>query len=469
MPSPAPMLPTQIPATGYASSLLTSFHQLPDAIVVLSGGGTVQQVNTQCETLLNRKAAVLQDTYFRELFLPEDRLPVDSFLLHARETQSIQTAEFRVARSEGLICTISWSVYWSAAEDLFVGSGRDVSESVNARQSLLAKEQLFQALIDNSFDILALTDESGNYLYVSDTLTDSYGYSKGQLLGVNCFTLIHPEDLPNIQAKNSLLHAQKKVHVPPYRFLSATGEWVWTEAIVTNQLSHPGINGIVICARNIHQQFNTEKKLKEMQLLEALREGEEKERSRIARDLHDGISGLIAAAKMHFETMGNQSVAIHQLPGFQQGMELLQKASIAVRQTSHNLMPEILLENGLAEALQRYCANVSYDELKLAFFSLGTIRRLPSQFELSLYRIAQELIGNIIRHAKADEAIIQLSQHEAHLTLAIEDNGQGFTIGHHGSGTGLSSIRRRVAAMNGTMEIQSAPGKGTQVYLEFET
>ena len=462
-------LPPTQPATWVENNGMISFQQFPDALVALSADGAIQHVNGHFEGLAGRKAADLHGIPFRDILVPEDRPVADSFFHNSAANKTVKNVVLRLAGKDDTVYHVSWSSYWSAADGLIICSGRDVTEFVNARQNLMAKEQLFQALIDNSFDILALTDANGNYLYVSDTLSLSYGYAKDELLGVNCFTLIHPDDLPRISAHNNLLQQQKKVQVPPYRFRTATGEWHWTEAIVTNQLGHPDINGIVICARNVHQQYNTEKKLKEMQLLEALREGEEKERTRIARDLHDGVSGLIAAAKMHFETIGNQSAAIREWNGFLQGMQLLEKAANAVRRTSHNLMPEILLENGLAEALQRYCDNVRNEELDMAFIAIGNINRFPIQFELSLYRIAQELIGNIIRHAKATEAILQVSQHNAIFSLTIEDNGQGFCPDQPGSGTGLSSIRRRVSAMNGSMEIRSARGSGTQVYLEFAT
>jgi PAS domain S-box-containing protein len=295
-----------------------------------------------------------------------------------------------------------------------------------------------------------------------------FGYQEGALLGKNCFDFIHPEDLPRIREQFSvLLCHNKKIQVPPYRFRKADGEWLWMEAIVSNQLNHPDIQGVVVSVRDIHQQVIAEGKVKEMQLLQALMEGEEKERSRIARDLHDGIAGMIAAAKMHFSALSSKVSHVLENRSYIQGMDLLEHASAQVRRTSHNLMPEIVLENGLAKALERYCANVSNDSLQLVFLSVGEIERHTTGFDLALYRIAQELIHNIIRHSKATQALVQLTQNDNMLTLSIEDNGNGFSTHIITEGTGLGSIRKRVEAMKGQLEISSERNKGTQVYLEF--
>lgn len=217
------------------------------------------------------------------------------------------------------------------------------------------------------------------------------------------------------------------------------------------------------------QQLKSIQQQKELQLLQALMQGEEKERSRIAKDLHDGVAGMLAAVKMHFSSMPG-SDNLMQVEGYQQGMKLLNEATQEIRKTSHNLMPEVLLQHGLDEALRRYCNNVNNSKvLQIQYDSWGQVDRFNDSFELSVYRIVQELVNNIIKHSKATQAIVQLSQQDDVLAISIEDNGVGFSNNENGKdGMGLRSLQSRIKAMNGKLEMESSQQSGVSAYLEFE-
>ena len=452
------------------ASPMFEFDEFPEVLIALTESGVVHAVNKTGQDLLGYSVNELDGRNMDEFVFPEDCEKTREFLKSIRQKDSVKCFENRLLRKNGSIFYISWSSYWSGKQQLIIMSGRDVSDYIFTQKTRFAKEHLFQAMIENSFDLLALTDAEGRYLYVSDTFHDMFGYQTTDLLGTVCFSYMHPDDLPRIMSENTVMQTEaKKIYVSPYRFRDAAGNWLWIESVVTNQLNHPDIRGIVVSARDVTNQFNTEAKLKEMQLLKALQEGEEKERSRIARDLHDEISGMIAAAKMQFSSLTAQAPEIAASDGYQQGMDLLTNAALQVRRTSHNLMPEILLENGLTIALQRYCSSISCESLTIEYFSLGENRRYSPAFELSLYRIAQEIIGNVLKHSGAAKALVQLSQHQNVLSLTIEDNGRGFCRDDKMKGTGLHSIKKRVEAMNGFLEIQSDLGNGTNVYLEFES
>jgi signal transduction histidine kinase len=224
--------------------------------------------------------------------------------------------------------------------------------------------------------------------------------------------------------------------------------------------------------RKLHQrQLIAIQQEKEIQLLQALMQGEEKERSRIAKDLHDGVAGMLAAVKMHFSSLSLQSPELLQANEYRQGVKLLDEASVEVRKTSHNLMPEVLLQHGLDKALQRYCSSISNaHSLRVQYDSWGEIGRFKDGFELSVYRIVQELLNNIIKHSKAKQAIVQVSQQNDILSITVEDNGVGFGDNNlHLDGMGLKSLKARAAAINGKLELETAPGSGVSAYMEFET
>ncbi|MBO9611277.1 MAG: hypothetical protein J7619_01210 [Dyadobacter sp.] len=207
---------------------------------------------------------------------------------------------------------------------------------------------------------------------------------------------------------------------------------------------------------------------KELQLLQALMQGEEKERSRIAKDLHDGVAGMLAAVKMHLSSTGSADGLLKE-DGYRQGMNLLDEATDEIRKTSHNLMPEVLLRHGLDVALSRYCERVSSNKaLKIQYDSWGEIDRFADSFELSVYRIVQELLNNIIKHSKASHGMVQLTQQDDLLSISIEDNGVGLaTGGNDQGGMGLHSLQSRIKAMNGKIDIKESED-GFAAYLEFE-
>ena len=215
--------------------------------------------------------------------------------------------------------------------------------------------------------------------------------------------------------------------------------------------------------RSVHQK-------KELQLLQALMQGEEKERNRIAKDLHDGVAGMLAAVKMHFSNLTPRENEVENQAGYRQGMKLLDEAVHEIRKTSHNLMPEVLLQHGLDKALARYCNSISHaSTLLIQYDAIGNISRYVENFELSVYRMLQELLHNIIKHSGASEAIVQISEQYNMLAITIEDNGIGFDQDNvDATGMGLLNLQARVKALNGRMDLQTGIGSGVNVYLEFE-
>jgi signal transduction histidine kinase len=222
--------------------------------------------------------------------------------------------------------------------------------------------------------------------------------------------------------------------------------------------------------RRHQQQLQHLQQEKEIQLLQALMQGEEKERSRIAKDLHDGVAGMLAAAKMQLSSLSLKNHELTENKEFQQAIKLLNDSTHEVRLTSHNLMPEMLMRYGLNEALRRYCSNISNEYLlKVRYESWGHIKRYINTFELSVYRIVQELLNNVLKHSKATEAFVQLSVKEETLFIFIEDNGIGFQQPVPREGMGLQSLQARIKAMNGRFEVETSGNRGVSAYLEFAT
>lgn len=232
---------------------------------------------------------------------------------------------------------------------------------------------------------------------------------------------------------------------------------------------------ILLYWNNFHKQTLQAEKIRnlrqEIQIasLQAMVNGEEKERSRIARELHDGIGGTLGAIRTRVSAMVRKYTTAHTNDDFTELMQMLEEASADLRKTAHNLMPEILLQEGLAKASQLFCERLRKGHmLQINTEIWGKVRRLPGDVELTAYRIIQELLHNILKHAGATQALVQIVFHESQLCITVEDNGRGMPANAgHKEGIGLKTIQERVKLMNGQIDTVSTPGQGTSVYIEL--
>lgn len=208
----------------------------------------------------------------------------------------------------------------------------------------------------------------------------------------------------------------------------------------------------------------------EINRLNATIDGEERERARLARDIHDGIGGLLGAARMSLGLLGRKHGWLLTDDNFTGGVQLVDDAATELRKTAHNMMPAVLLESGLGQAVQQFCNQVINGySINLHTEIIGPEKRLAAGFELGVFRIVQELVHNILKHAHATNAFVQLAFRPGGLDVTVEDDGIGIKpdMNNHNKGMGLKSIRERASAINGTCEINSHHGKGTSVFLEF--
>ncbi|MGZ8545345.1 MAG: tetratricopeptide repeat-containing sensor histidine kinase, partial [Flavisolibacter sp.] len=204
--------------------------------------------------------------------------------------------------------------------------------------------------------------------------------------------------------------------------------------------------------------------------LQAMITGQETERSRIARDLHDGLGGLFSTIKMYFSSLAHEQPQLSKNTLFIKSMELADSASLEMRRIAHNLMPETLVRLGLVNAVQDLCDQINIGGLlKISFQVYGMEQRLNSNVEMVLFRILQEILNNIIKHAHATEVIIQFNKHPDRLTITIEDNGRGFNVAEVSGKdhAGIQTIQSRVDYLNGHLNIESTQGIGTTVVMEF--
>lgn len=202
--------------------------------------------------------------------------------------------------------------------------------------------------------------------------------------------------------------------------------------------------------------------------LQAVLDGEENERARIGRQLHDDVMVSFSIAKINLAALPNEYPAIKTSSVFENLSRQLNQTGVKIRQTAHNLMPDALLTEGLLFAIGYFCNGINKtSELQVRFQHYGTLPELPTETQVNLYRIVQELVQNVVKHAHASEVLVQLYCREEAMSITVDDDGIGISDPEKAeAGLGLKSIRSRLKVMGGEMDIRSVEPHGTAVHIE---
>jgi two-component system, NarL family, sensor kinase len=199
----------------------------------------------------------------------------------------------------------------------------------------------------------------------------------------------------------------------------------------------------------------------------AVIEAEEGERQRIARDLHDGIGQMMSAAKMNLSAFESDVnfVNADQKRSLEKVIGLMDESCREIRSVSHNMMPNVLLRNSLAAALKDFIDKLDKKTIEVRLYTEGLDERLDANVETVLYRVIQECVNNVIKHSAATTLDISMTRDKEGISATIEDNGKGFDSTDPGKfdGIGLKNIVTRIEYLKGTVEFDSAPGRGTVV------
>ncbi|MBX2952526.1 MAG: sensor histidine kinase [Leadbetterella sp.] len=218
-------------------------------------------------------------------------------------------------------------------------------------------------------------------------------------------------------------------------------------------------------------QFAAEKLKLQTGITSAIVEAEETERIRLAKELHDGVGPMLSLAKIQLETAMNQTQfhSIEQESLFKNANTMIDDAASEIRTVSHDLMPNALLMHGLVSAVREFVNRLSLTgKVKISLDVANLDERLPQLTETVLYRVLQELIGNVIKHSEASSVQIQLIRHDYELIMVIEDDGKGFDTSQMANfkGIGLKNIISRIDFLHGKVNFDSNPHRGTTVIVE---
>lgn len=298
------------------------------------------------------------------------------------------------------------------------------------------------------------------------------------------YKLAFEQMILSIDAKDSLLHKEKvgkmNSHELQYRISERERQLAYNQLTIAQQqhkiqnhyLLIGGISSAsLIILATLFGILRRKKQKTEIERLKNIMVGEERERNRMAHELHEGIVSQLYAVKRNISALPVEHPATDPVVGeFQEIIQQLEQSITDLDMTTHNLLPEALEQKGLEQAISSYCQKINLLTHCHIECSIQTaIPPLTKDFKLTVYRIFQELVQNIIKHSGATQVKIQFHSEDTLFNITITDNGFGIPPEQWGTnnGIGLHNLRDRIKSVNGKMEVETQPGKGTSVYLNF--
>jgi PAS domain S-box-containing protein len=350
----------------------------------------------------------------------------------------------------------------------------DITEKKRAEKALRKSEEQYRNIFKNIQDVYYEVTLDGIILEVSPSIEDVSLYKREEIIGKSLYD-IYVDPKKRDEFLKELLENGK---VTDYEALLIDKDSSQVHCSITAKLIRDTQGNpvkIIGSLRNITERKQAEEHINI--LTHELMRTQESERHRISRDLHDHVAQELLAVKIGFETLFNHQPAI--APEIRQRVSeltrTLQESIKAVRDVSYDLRPPALDEMGLVETLVQYCNDFSENNgIKVDFHCAG-MKNLPLDFdtEINLYRLTQESLTNIKKHADADQVIIKLVAAFPNIILRIEDNGKGFDVQKRlatlseEKRMGIRSMEQRAKLLHGEMDIQSKLMLGTKISISF--
>ena len=347
---------------------------------------------------------------------------------------------------------------------------------IRAEQSLRANRQLLEKTLHSlRAAVFVLDAETSVVLECNPAASQIFGYAREELIG-QAIDFLHLEGTKFAQLRKRIsAEARTNASLSSFelKMRRKNGSAFPTENSLTPIKDEMGETvSWVSVVRDLTDLKRAEEDLRELSL--RIIEAQETERLRVARELHDGVNQVIASAKMRLAKVASLTSSLS--PAAREILarcnELLVQALEENRRIAYNLRPSDLDDLGLAIACRNFCKDVrSRTKLELQCSISPLLARLPPAMELNLFRIAQEAVSNVEKHAQAKTARLQISIHGKSILLQIQDDGRGFSARKKPRkgkwrGIGLTNIKERAASLGGTCAVKSAPKQGTAITVQ---
>jgi PAS domain S-box-containing protein len=325
-----------------------------------------------------------------------------------------------------------------------------------------ANRDLPWQLLDSSPVAIELFDLNGSILYINNAAALRYAKPADELEGINIWSLYLASQVTH---RKTIINQAINTGLP----VQFTDQWgkQWMSMLICPIAGVTGkIEKIVIYTYDITRQITAEERLKLVSL--QLFTNQEDERRRIAQDLHDDIGQSMTALILHLKATQSDIASGRREASdqIQETIRIVEDMMRHIRQVLHELRPPSFGTTPFVKVLEGLCSSMSlFTGLRVDFSGQGQLPPMSNTQAITLYRLVQEGINNVVKHAKAESIWINLEYVDGEVSISLEDDGQGFDINHESNyGIGLDGLRDRFLDLGGSLDIESAVGKGTRLY-----
>lgn len=355
-----------------------------------------------------------------------------------------------------------------------IGALRNITEQKKAEEQLRVSEEKYRTFFNSipaSIFIWRLRDYQ--ILEINDVAANTYGYTKEEMLELTTLDLRPPQDYQRIKAFVDEALADDSFSTSRvWRHVSKTGEELFMQ-ISSTRMDYNGEPSIMAISIDVSDKIKLEKRLQEerekmeQEITRAVISAQEKEREEIGRELHDNVNQILASSRLYLGLIKSNGTK-HQ-PYLEESDLLIDSAIREIRQLSHTLIPPAMTNASLEKSINSLVTIVEDGSNIRVEKNIENIESPPmsEQLKLTIYRILQEQMNNIIKYAKANTVSITLRQTNGLVVLTIKDNGIGFDPEKKTDGVGLLNIRTRASLVNGMVQIITSPGNGCEMNVVF--
>jgi len=399
---------------------------------------------------------------------------------------------------EGVVIGVIWFLSYKERQfnkqeiDLLTSIGNQIAIAIakakvfkelkRQEEALRESEERYRTLVEHTYDLIIETNTNGQYLYVSPKHKDMLGYDPSELVGRTVFEHVHQDDRSAVMAEfQRAIRTFTSGHAV-YRFRHKNEQWLWLESTGKPYQTATGEIRGVIASRDITERKRAEEELKSSReqlraLAASLQSAREEERSRIAREIHDNLGQALTGLKMSLSWLDKKlsevgdgvppSLLLNEIASMS---KLIDAAIQMVREISAELRPGVLDDLGLVAAVE-WQAQEFQTRMGIRCRFTSTLENITLDKEQStaIFRILQETLTNVARHANATRVNITLRKKAGNLILEVRDNGRGITESEISNprSLGLLGMRERALLLGGNVEISGTPGKGTAVTVKI--